>query len=142
MSEDQSNTEGHVPPQSAPAFDLGGPLPPQQASPPQVYDWNQVPAAQRSYSPAPDPMGGLIPTSNPPSLWSYYCGIFSLTVCFSPILAPIAILQGRKALSNIKESPGLAGKAHAIVGIVTGSIGLGILLLIVGTAVLASMTQP
>lgn len=137
MSDDQSNASG-----SAPAFEIGSSEPTPNAAPPQVYDWSQAPPAHRSYGPAPDPMGGLIPTSNPPSLWSYYCGIFSLTVCFAPILSPIAIFQGRKALNNIKENPGLAGKAHAIVGIISGSIGLGIVLLIVGGIVYGMLTRP
>src|SRR5690349_13289093 len=105
-----------------------GPTPPpaRPAPPPQGY--SQPPSNQQAPRPQNDGLQTIIPTQNPPALVSYYCGIFSLTLCPSPIIGPIAILQGMKALNNIKGNPGLKGKSHAISGIIMGSIGLAITL--------------
>jgi hypothetical protein len=114
------------------------PPPVQPAPPPQNMGWSQVPApGQYAGQPAQDgALASIIPTSNPPSLVSYYCGVFSLTVCPGFILGPIAIISGVKALNRIKAQPGLKGRGHALTGIITGSIGsllgFALLILIVG----------
>lgn len=108
------------PPQMRQAEVQTGP-PPQNA-----MGWEQPPPPG-GYPGQPRPEGAfdsIIPTSNPPSLVSYYCGVFSLTVCFAPILAPISIIFAVKALNRIKADPNLKGRGHAITGIVLSSIGL------------------
>ncbi|MEA2552352.1 MAG: hypothetical protein QOJ65_528 [Fimbriimonadaceae bacterium] len=125
-------------------------VPPPPIAPPQVQtDWSQPPtpaeahyAGAGSYSgPATSgPLDALIPTKNPPALISYYCGVFALTVCFSPVLSPIAVWQGIKALKLVKQTPGLRGTTHAITGIVLGSIGF--LVFVVGIIGLWMSAQP
>jgi hypothetical protein len=65
----------------------------------------------------------MIPSGNPPALWSYYVGIASLAPCVGGIAGPAAIICGVKGLKKFRENPAVYGKAHAIVGIVLGSIG-------------------
>jgi hypothetical protein len=66
--------------------------------------------------------------------------VFALTVCFSPVLSPIAVWQGIKALKLVKQTPGLRGTTHAITGIVLGSIGF--LVFVVGIIGLWMSAQP
>ena len=125
-----------------PPPELGGNPPPVQPTPPpQNMGWSQPPAPGQYYPGQPQQEGvfdSIIPTSNPPSLVSYYCGVFSLTVCFSPILAPISYVAAAKALRRIKEQPGLKGRGHAITGIVTSSIGLFIFVVGIALIILSS----
>jgi hypothetical protein len=69
-----------------------------------------------------DATGGLIPYKNAKALMSYYCGVFSLIPCLGAILGPIAIILGFLGFSYANKHPKAAGKAHAIVGIVLGSL--------------------
>jgi|SRR5580765_1302871 len=84
-----------------------------------------------------DATGGLIPYKNAKALASYYCGVFSLIPCLGGILGPIAIILGFMGYGYANKHPRASGKAHAIVGIVLGSlVTLGhlavVLLIIVG----------
>ena len=125
---DDPNT--NVPPPVQPTPPPQQMMPPQQAVPPQ------------GYVPQNDIMQSIIPTSNPPSLVSYYCGIFSLTIVFAPILSPIAIISGVKAMKRVKEQPRLPGFGHALTGIILGSVTGLIFLVAVGALVYASASQP
>ncbi len=69
-----------------------------------------------------DGTGGLIPYKNASALSSYYCGVFSLIPCAGLILGTIAIVLGFKGLAHARKYPENKGKAHAIVGIVLGSL--------------------
>ncbi len=69
-----------------------------------------------------DATGGLIPYKNAKALASYYCGVFALIPCVGLILGPIAIVLGFMGLAHANKSPESKGKAHAIVGIVLGSL--------------------
>jgi hypothetical protein len=105
------------------------PRPAETPAPPPVqpaYDFSQPPApTQGPGTVQNDALGHLIPTKNPKALTAYYCGIFSLIPCVTTLaLAPAAIFLGIQGLKAVKETPGLPGKAHAIVGIVLGSIML------------------
>ncbi len=69
-----------------------------------------------------DVTGGVIPYKNAKALMSYYCGVFSLIPCVGIVLGPIAILLGILGFSYAKKHPKASGKAHAIVGIILGTI--------------------
>src|SRR5437588_845555 len=99
-------------PQSQPPTRSGPPPERPITAPPQTSaGWAQPP--QGNYAQPQGPPGGLMqsimPTSNPPSLVSYYSRIFSLTILFAPVLSPIAIVSGVKAMKRIKALPGLKG---------------------------------
>ena len=117
--------------------------PPQQPAPPP-----QQPFPQQGYyqqpmqQPQNDAMQSLIPTSNPPALVSYYCGVFSLVLCFAPILAPISIIYGFKAMNNIKAQPGLKGKGHAITGFILSGITLLACIAITLAIIVAANSSP
>jgi len=82
-----------------------------------------------------DGTGGLIPYKNPKALLSYYIGIFGF---FLPLIgSAIAIYLGIQGLKYAKEHPKSSGQAHAIIGIICGTLGslfyLGIIgIIIVG----------
>lgn len=134
-----------VPPPQQPAAP-----PPQEIPAPQPGYYSQVPPpgyyqqAPGYYQQQPqnDAIQTLIPTQNPPSLVSYYCGVFSFVVCAAPILSPIAIIAGIIALNKIKAQPGLKGKGHAITGIVCGIITILIFTLGVAALFASSQHQP
>src|SRR5690242_9701247 len=104
--------------------------PPAQPAPPQMapINYSQPPSPGQPIQ--NDPLQSIIPTKNPPSLLSYYIGVASLICIFAPILAPISIYFGVKAMRLIKEQPGMPGKGHAIAGFVLSGIGLASFLLI------------
>jgi hypothetical protein len=64
----------------------------------------------------------LIPYKNPKALIAYYLGIFGLIPCFGAILGPAALVLGILGLLYLNKRPGAKGIAHAIVGIVLGSL--------------------
>lgn len=70
--------------------------------------------------------GKLIPARNGGALLAYYCGLFSCLPFLGLILAVIALIAGVRGLRAFKADPSVFGKAHAIVGLVCGSIGLAI----------------
>lgn len=117
MSEEQKPNEGQQ-------------APPVQSQP--QYDWSKPPehgtvSSQQGHPrPANDGMQTLIPTKNPNALAAYYCAVFALVPCFTPFLAPAAIILGVKGLKAVKENPGMPGTGHAWAGIIGGG---GLLLL-------------
>jgi hypothetical protein len=71
-----------------------------------------------------DGTGGLIPYKNPKALSSYYVGVFSLIPCIGFLLAIVAIVLGFMGLKYAKAHPTAKGQAHAIVGILLGTLVL------------------
>ena len=78
-------------------------------------------------------LGGMIPVHNPKALLSYYLGLFSLFPAFGFFLGAAAVVLGVQGLKLHKQHPEVRGKAHAIVGLVCGTLfgGFNLLLLIV-----------
>jgi len=115
--------------------------PPQQpmAPPPQQPVYQQPGYPQQ---PQNDAFQTLIPTKNPPALISYYVGVASLVCVFSPILSPISIIYGVKAMRLIKEQPGLPGKGHAITGFILSGISLAVFLFFVVVLFFSSKVTP
>lgn len=74
-------------------------------------------------APDTDPMGKIIPTANPKALTGYYVGCGSIIPCLGLVLGPIAIFLGVAGLKAARENPQLPGKAHAITGILAGTVG-------------------
>jgi hypothetical protein len=84
----------------------------------------------------------VVPIKNGPALLSYYTGLFSLFPVFGLPLAIVAIISGRRGLSNAKANPQLHGKAHAWIGLACGWLfGLFNLVLVglLGLAIVAAM---
>jgi predicted RNA-binding Zn-ribbon protein involved in translation (DUF1610 family) len=96
---------------------------------------------QRPIVTSEDTMGGLIPSRNPPALWAYYLGIFSLVPCFGFILAIAAIIMGIKGLKKVKADPQVKGKVHAIIGVSLGGVVLLGYLLILVLSVVSAMNK-
>jgi hypothetical protein len=87
-----------------------------------------------------DATGGLIPYHNPKALIAYYLGVFSLIPCVGLLLGPPALVLGILGVKYRNKHPEASGLAHAIVGIVLGTLvtlaHLGVLVLILLAAVL------
>jgi hypothetical protein len=64
----------------------------------------------------------VIPYKNPKALTAYYLGIFGLIPCLGLILGPTAIVLGVLGLRYKAKYPEAKGKAHAIVGLLLGSL--------------------
>lgn len=74
--------------------------------------------------PEGDATGGVIPYKNPKALAAYYCGVFgliSVVLCFG-IFGVVPIVLGFMGLKHAKKYPEARGQAHAITGIVLGSL--------------------
>ena len=70
-----------------------------------------------------DGTGGVIPYKNPHALIAYYCGIFSLFCCFTPLpLGIVPVVLGIIGLRKRAENPVIKGTVHAWIGIVLGGI--------------------
>jgi DNA-directed RNA polymerase subunit RPC12/RpoP len=84
----------------------------------------------------------LIPYKNGKALAAYYCGVFSLIPCLALILGPIAFIFGLLGLRYAREHPRVKGAGHAWAGIILGAlttlVNLGVILLIVISAILGS----
>jgi hypothetical protein len=65
------------------------------------------------------------PRNSQMAVWSMITGILSLLCCFCWILvAPVAIVLGAVALSQLKSHPELTGRGFAITGIVLGILAI------------------
>jgi hypothetical protein len=86
------------------------------------------------------PAGGAsVPSSGGTSqmaLWAMITGIFGLLCC--QILAPVSIVLGAVALSQLKHHPERRGAGFAIAGIVLGVLAL----LMVVTALVLFISNP
>ena len=104
--------------------------------PPNPYTASQVDLVQASTSAETegDVTGGVIPYKNPHALVAYYLGLLAwIPVCGSPF-AIASIWLGIIGLKKRRINPAIRGSAHAIFGIVSGSIGL--VLSVVGLCVI------
>jgi len=90
-----------------------------------------------NYAPPPrdDPISTLIPYRNTPALISYYLGVFSIIPCLGLPLGIAALILGIRGLKLASQNPNAKGKAHAIVGIICGSV-FGLIYLLVGVGML------
>jgi len=93
------------------------------------------------WQPPPPPMDAQ-PENKSLATASMIVGILSMA-CLGPIPAIVAIVLGAVALSQIKKNPGrVGGRQSAIVGIVTGSLGLviygGILIVYVALIIIGT----
>ncbi|HLK13574.1 MAG TPA: DUF4190 domain-containing protein [Fimbriimonadaceae bacterium] len=84
----------------------------------------------------------MIPVRNPMALAAYYCAVFSLVPCFSPILGPTAVILGILGLKQCNLNPVLPGKGHAITGIVLGGFMTLISVIVIVMFVAASLNRP
>lgn len=71
---------------------------------------------------AGDATGGVIPYKNPPALFAYYLGLFSLLPCIGLFLAIPALVLGIMGLRKRAANPAVKGSVHAWIGIVMGAI--------------------
>ena len=69
-------------------------------------------------------LSAVIPYKNPMALGAYYLGIFSLIPVIGVVLALPAVVLGVLGLGRHRRNPLAKGKAHAWVGISTGSVSL------------------
>lgn len=97
------------------------PPPPPAGTPPPLPAESAGPA--RHSDPAAGGLGVLIPAKNPHSLWSYYLGIFSFFPCLGLAMGITAVILGVIAIKRFNANPAIRGRTHAIVGIVGGSLG-------------------
>jgi hypothetical protein len=65
----------------------------------------------------------IIPTKNGMALASYYCGVFSLIPGLGCVLGIIAVILGIMGVIHAKKHPKAKGMAHAVTGILLGTIG-------------------
>jgi len=79
----------------------------------------------------------VIPYRNVNALIAYYLGLFS---CFPAIgfpLAIVALVLGIRGLRAVRANPSVHGTAHAWIGLVCGSIGFLLNLVIISAIILA-----
>jgi hypothetical protein len=84
-----------------------------------------------------DAVATVIPYRNANALIAYYLGLFS---CFPVLGFPLAIIAlwlGVRGLKAVRVDPSAHGTAHAWVGLICGTIGFLINLLIISAIVLA-----
>lgn len=124
-----------APPPPSPQTPLPPPVLPQQPWQPPYGPPGQTP-------PSSDPVAALIPYKNAPALSSYYMGLFSGIPLIGLFLAGAAIVMGIRGLDQAKANPAVRGKTHAIVGIITGTIGGLFNLLIIGLILMALLSHP
>lgn len=119
----QWRREGRVPPEAVLADVVTGETRPLADFPLLVIPPPPMPggpAVAGAPAAAPSGMDHLIPTKNPNALVAYYCGVFGIIPCFSPILGPLALILGFLGVRDHRRLN--VGKAHAIAGIVLGAL--------------------
>jgi hypothetical protein len=98
---------------------------------------------QAVFEPAPVPSAGndtvatVIPYKNVGALIAYYLGLFSCFPVLGFPLAIIALVFGIRGLRAVRANPIVHGTAHAWVGLICGTIGFLINLLIISGIVMA-----
>ena len=102
------------------------------------YAASDTPPPMHSSASAADATGGLIPYKNPPALIAYYLGVFSLIPVLGFFLGIAAIILGIKGLGVKQREPSRKGTAHALVGIILGTIVVIVHILVIVGMVLAS----
>jgi hypothetical protein len=111
---------------------------PEQTLPPNQQAQNQPIPNQANTN---DDFQTLIPTKNKPALLSYYFGVFGLIPILGLPLCVVAIILGKKGLSQYKATPTPGAKGHAIAGIVMGSIPLALFAIFLIFVVLARINS-
>ncbi len=86
-----------------------------------------------------DSMQALIPTKNKPALIAYYCGVFGLVPFLGLPCAIIAVILGKKGLSQYNANPTPGAKVHAKIGLILGIIELSIFALFVILMIIIGM---
>ena len=73
---------------------------------------------------------------------SLVCGILSFICCFSIVTGPAALITGYMARKNIAESPSeYAGGTLALVGMITGAIGIVFFIILVILNLMGTLAQ-
>lgn len=83
-------------------------------------------------APGYPPSYGVAPTAgrNGFAVASLVLGIISIPLCFLFLPALLAVIFGIIALSQIKGSPGQAGRGQAIAGVILGGISLAFIVVV------------
>jgi hypothetical protein len=76
-----------------------------------------------------------VAANNPLAVWALVTGIASFLCC--QFLAPVSIVLGAVALSQIKSHPGQGGKGFAIAGLVLGCIVLALVIVVIIALILS-----
>lgn len=69
-----------------------------------------------------DATGGVIPYKNPPALFAYYLGIFSLIPVLGFFLGIASFICGIAGLRKRRLNPAVRGSVHAWIGIIIGAV--------------------
>ena len=104
----------------------------------EVDDYDDAPPKKRKKVGG---MAKLVPASNKPALFGYYCGIFSFIPVLCFILGPIAFILGVLGFLKAQKNPKVRGAGHAIAGIVCGLVTPP-LWVILWYTVFEKLTQP
>lgn len=84
-----------------------------------------------------DTVATVIPYKNGGALLAYYLGLFSCFPVLGFPLAIVALVCGVRGLGAVRRNPSVHGTAHAWIGLVCGTIGFFINLLIIGAVAAA-----
>ena len=68
----------------------------------------------------------VMPTKNPASIVSYYCGVFGLVPIIGFPLSINAVISGHKAMKLWRIQPTPGAKGHAMTGLILGYIELAV----------------
>lgn len=79
----------------------------------------------------------VIPYRNASALFAYYLGLFSCFPALGFPLAIVALVLGVRGLRAVRANPSVHGTAHAWIGLVCGTIGFLINLVIICGIILA-----
>jgi len=79
----------------------------------------------------------VIPYRNASALLAYYLGLFSCFPALGFPLAIVALVLGVRGLRAVRQNPSVHGTAHAWIGLICGSIGFLLNLLIISVIVIA-----
>jgi hypothetical protein len=97
---------------------------------PELAAFLRPPPATITLAPKP------VSANNMLAIWAMVTGIVSL-VCCCGIMAPVSIVLGAIALSQIKNNPNQGGKGFAITGIVLGCVTLVLFIIGIISAILS-----
>lgn len=101
----------------------------------------QAPLPGRTPVPGNEALATVIPYKNAAALLAYYLGLFSCFPVLGFPLAIVALVAGVKGWKAVRANPVVHGTAHAWIGLICGSIGFLINLLIITALVLALISH-
>jgi Domain of unknown function (DUF4190) len=84
----------------------------------------EFPPVMASSARPPEAIESLIPYRNSPALISYYTGLFSICPIIGLPLAIAALVLGVVGLRKRRRQSEVKGAAHAWIGIIVGTLGL------------------